>query len=751
MPLPHLLLAAAAVAPTTHLPSGSHLDLDLNGAPSALLKHSIDRVYVNELRADEIQVRARSYKAAFQPGVAVVSPFLGSDAPRTETLRFALKSVTIGGARQPIEVAPLPQRDGEDVVYQRGAVEERYRLRLTEAEQTFVFHDPVEGAIEVKVDLDSTLARHPSEDGWLFSSDDRGMHMSRAFAVDAKGSIVPLETEFRGETYSIRVPANVVAQASFPLTIDPILTTFGVDDFDIMLTEPRVAYHEQSDTFYFAYQENFSVFQSDVYGRQVTPQGSIVSDAYIWASSSGRNISHDMASGGQVSAANEEILVASVHDGGHGTAGNAVSRVFNPNTFSMSSEVQLNSTSFQGPLSELVVGGSRAGLFIVVWTLLKPSGDHDLQGRLVNAGGSLPAGSTIGFGPTNQDFTRPDVAEEAGLFDVQNTHWTVVAQRNLDSGSSVWATQLNFLGSLRHPMFQVSAEGASHPKIASTFDGDGATKYAVIYQQENGSQIDLTATVVSDGTYTAPVNLSGAILGTSSFQGGRIRDVDSNGSRVTLGWTDGTGSGTSSYLSTLAYVDGEFLGLDSVRLGDAFLSAITDVVSAKTLAEDHLYMVAYEDRRLPGNTNPRAAIYSDTGEGPGAEYCQGAPNSTGSEARTTGAGNGLAGSSLTLTTTGMPQNSFGFYIVGTEATSPIIPPLSQGRICIGGSIGRYQAQAQSSGSAGSISLVLDTNAIPLNPFRPAVAGETLFFQAWYRDANPQATSNFSNVYFVTFR
>ncbi|MEM8712869.1 MAG: hypothetical protein AAGG01_18105 [Planctomycetota bacterium] len=749
---PALVIAAlAAAVPAAHAQSRPLHEVGIAGAPSVHTRHSIDRVHITQLSADQIQVRGRSYKAEFQPGMATVAPFLGSDAPRTETLRFELTSVTYGGVVQPIDRTAAPKAEGHDVVYRRGPIDERYHLRLMEAEQTFVIQDPVNGAIEVEVALDSTLERHPAEDGWLFSTGDRGMKMSHAFAVDGRGVTVPLETEFDDGSYTIRVDESTVAKASFPLTIDPILSTFGVDDFDIMLTEPRVAHHEPSNTFYFAYQENFSVFQSDVYGRLMTPQGNIVSDGYIWSSASGRNISHDMATGGPLAGNSGLILVASIFDSGSGTAGNAVSRVFDPQTSSLTPEVQLNSTSLQGPLSELVVGGSRAGRYIVAWTLTRPSGDHDIQGRLVNADGSVPPGATIGFGPSGDDLTRPDVAEDAGTFNVVDTHWTVVAERAAGGTTSVWATQLNFLGSLRHPLFPISAAGASSPKIASAFDKDGPVELTVVYEQQNGSQVDLMATVVSDGTSTTPVNLSGEILGTSSFQGGRIRDIDSNGSRMTLGWTDGPAGSDSSYLSTIAYVDGEFLGLDSVRLGNAFLSAITDVVSARTSNEDHLYVIAYEDRQLPGNTNPRAAIYSDTGEGPGANYCQAAPNSTGGRARLTGTGTGVAGSDLTLTTSGMPLNSFGFYIVGTEATPPVVPPLSQGRICIGGTIGRYQAQAQSSGASGSISLVVDTNAIPLNPFRPAVAGETLFFQTWYRDANPHLTSNFSEVYFVTFR
>jgi hypothetical protein len=36
-------------------------------------------------------------------------------------------------------------------------------------------------------------------------------------------------------------------------------------------------------------------------------------------------------------------------------------------------------------------------------------------------------------------------------------------------------------------------------------------------------------------------------------------------------------------------------------------------------------------------------------------------------------------------------------------------------------------------------------------FAPALPGETWNFQAWYRDSNPEPTSNFTGAVGVTFR
>ena len=46
---------------------------------------------------------------------------------------------------------------------------------------------------------------------------------------------------------------------------------------------------------------------------------------------------------------------------------------------------------------------------------------------------------------------------------------------------------------------------------------------------------------------------------------------------------------------------------------------------------------------------------------------------------------------------------------------------------------------------------VDTTTIPTNPPRAIQPGETWTFQAWFRDHNPGATSNFSGARSVTFQ
>ena len=137
----------------------------------------------------------------------------------------------------------------------------------------------------------------------------------------------------------------------------------------------------------------------------------------------------------------------------------------------------------------------------------------------------------------------------------------------------------------------------------------------------------------------------------------------------------------------------------------------------------------------------------------GTKYCTPAvPNSTGFPAFLSAVGNpNAAANDVTLTVTLLPTNEFGYFLNGT-AQDFITPPGSSGNLCLGGSLGRYNALPEifNSGIAGTGSLVLDLTNTPsaLGP-QTIMSGETWNFQCWYRDS-ADVTSNFSDAVSVTF-
>jgi FG-GAP repeat/FG-GAP-like repeat len=136
----------------------------------------------------------------------------------------------------------------------------------------------------------------------------------------------------------------------------------------------------------------------------------------------------------------------------------------------------------------------------------------------------------------------------------------------------------------------------------------------------------------------------------------------------------------------------------------------------------------------------------------GTNYCGPAVNnSTGSPAVIEAFGSDTIGDGLfLLAARDLPQGQFGYFF--TSQTQGFVqgPGTSQGNLCLGGQLGRYVQQIQSSGPAGTFVVQLDLSVLP-PPINGSVGpGETWNFQSWYRDNNPGPTSNFTDAVSVTF-
>ncbi len=111
----------------------------------------------------------------------------------------------------------------------------------------------------------------------------------------------------------------------------------------------------------------------------------------------------------------------------------------------------------------------------------------------------------------------------------------------------------------------------------------------------------------------------------------------------------------------------------------------------------------------------------------------------------------IADNDVTLFAENLPTGQFGYFLIGSEIG--FVPNVmgSQGVLCLGGALGRYNGTFEifQSGAAGEGQLTLDLNALPFNPAVPAVSGESYHFQCWFRDQNPGSTSNFTDGLRIT--
>jgi len=110
---------------------------------------------------------------------------------------------------------------------------------------------------------------------------------------------------------------------------------------------------------------------------------------------------------------------------------------------------------------------------------------------------------------------------------------------------------------------------------------------------------------------------------------------------------------------------------------------------------------------------------------------------------------------MTLAAGGLPAQAFAFFIVSQTSGFVTNPAGSAGNLCLSGTIGRYVGpnQIRQANGVGNITLDLDLSAIP-SPNGPiaGTAGDTWFFQGWYRDSVAGgSTSNFTDGIEVQLR
>ena len=137
----------------------------------------------------------------------------------------------------------------------------------------------------------------------------------------------------------------------------------------------------------------------------------------------------------------------------------------------------------------------------------------------------------------------------------------------------------------------------------------------------------------------------------------------------------------------------------------------------------------------------------------GTSYCSPAPNSTGETGIQTVMGSRrVADNEVTLVASRLPLNAFGYFLTSTTQGFVANAGGSQGNLCLGGAVGRFNAGIFNTGANGHGILPIDLTAIPTPTGATAIqAGETWHFQAWHRDSfGGTTTSNFTDAVSVTF-
>ncbi|HEX5096181.1 MAG TPA: hypothetical protein VFX21_09215, partial [Acidimicrobiia bacterium] len=532
-------------------------------------------LHVDTTAGGTVWARGADWKAAFSPAGLEFVPFLGSDAERNFPLRLQLASADAGGVALPLELQHTARVAGERVEIARGALVEAYDLALDHVEQSFVFERPVPGgALRVRMRVDSELAGANDESGgFRFANARGGVRYGEAVAFDAAGRRTAVASTCEGGSLVLTVPADFVASATFPLTIDPVVSTFSATPAPISLDQSNgdCAYLGTYFGLYAAVvEEHYSQTDHDILVTARDPDNLIVTSVYVdyttdyWATPS--IASHRGASQFLVAAAKGLPTVNSRTIQGRTLTWNG------GGVLTMSNQFPIQ--SFGNGMNPHVGGDANPSPtpptgYCVTWT---GTIDGELYYNLVRTDTSLMATNGGWLDPGPEFVSNPSISKSCGIGAFASQEWLIVWQKRYSpTDEDIHGTRIGVDGAVRTLDFLIDYSGQSdtNPAVSSLTDttGAGVERFAVVYQrdfpattltpQHSDIMGQLFATTTS---VTGTVNLT-QLLNGSIFDNHYKPCIDTDGQRFALGftqWGSIFSADTEPYLATLHVVDDTF-------------------------------------------------------------------------------------------------------------------------------------------------------------------------------------------------
>ena len=554
----------------------------------------------------ELWALGHDWKASFDGRGLTFVPFFGSEAPRNFPLRIELASVTVAGSALQLALG-APELEGATVRTARGPLVEVVETGIDEIEQSFVFTTlPQRGAIEVDISLRSELEVGSTGDGLRFTNQLGNIDYKKAIAVDATGRSLPLPIVWDGDSAHITIPAEFVAEATLPLVLDPIINSnLAIAPGQVRLQrDPDVATLQSPDRSLVVWQRQWSATDQDCFAEVLNETLGYVAAAPTTIDFTSRNWVGPRAA----SSANARnfLIVAQIDDqagntwiGGRlvdelGVAGGVID-------IERGGVVGLAGNNFRPD-----VGGdpvlSNASYYGVIWEHETGPLNRDIHYKIVRQNGTLLFTNPSVLASLPEQETFPSISESTrGLI------WQIAYQRQWPSApfdQDVWFGAISWAGVITTVPSVIAGTPANELRpVASSMielSSNPGVNYAMVaYELDNAGQTDIVCRV-RDGATLVSFNLSQNEAG-GVFQSRTqaFPDIDSDGHRFVVGYTEYDGTDYDTYLSTLAFVPGSgSIRIDEGRVltggtigVDDTLTRIASYSSGGNLA-DSRYLVA---------------------------------------------------------------------------------------------------------------------------------------------------------------
>jgi hypothetical protein len=494
---------AASRRATGSLPSG-------RPAPPAIAPPKIraprppSRLDPDEILFDEpgdgaVWAASTRYKASFAPSGATYYPFLGSCAPHDYPIRFALIGASAGGRSIELDAHASALRDGRRIVYDRGGVVEQYELAPGSMEQEFAFASlPAAGDLVLEIAVETELAASETEAAIRWSNDLGRVDYGRAFLVDARGRRMPIESRMQDDSIEIRVSAELLAGAAFPIRIDPVITTFTVDNSSNDDSYPDIAYDLANDVYQVVWQRTFSSTDHDCYSQLQSASGATVAGSTVAIDFTADDWRLPHTTNNRVAA--QFLVAAEVLPSGFST------RIIEGRTRSAAgsttgSQFQISDPAITSDQFGVTVGGDPNPVgptyYCVVWDRFYNNTDQDVFARLVRTDSSLVGAGTIFVANSaGTPDIYPAVSRSDGNPPAASQEWSIVWLRNVSPNQEYHGAQIHADGTITNPstllVTFVSNVSVGPPSVSSIIDGTASPRdFLFVFALNTGGDNDI--------------------------------------------------------------------------------------------------------------------------------------------------------------------------------------------------------------------------------------------------------------------
>ncbi len=713
------------------------------------------RVYFDEPGDGSLWVRGANYKTSFDASGATYYPLFGRGQLVHHPHALSPDRVTIAGVPVGFERAPRASHVDHRVELDRGAFVEAYDFEANSLEQTFVFaRSPGVGELVLHIPIASPLESRECAEGFEFHDELGRVAYGRATAVDARGRSLSAPTTLGEDGITIRVSAEFLAAAAYPLVIDPIVSTLAIDttSYDNYLAD--VAYDATYDRWLVVYAETATASDTDVYHVVLNGNGLFLWGGYL----NSNNANWDFPTCANLNSADQFLMVSSVGAVGSNIRGRFVQAGFN----SPGGEFII-SGSESGSLVVPVVGGdpfpTGPALYCVVYERFYSPGDNDILVRMVGPDGSVSGLNALSnSGGTSDDL--PSISRSNG-----GDTWTISWERSTGyKTADVWCGRIRYDGVTLNGPTQITSGGYSkRTSVSSPITNTQRT--LLVHAYDYGPDDDIHAILLDGVTVLQSVNLT-ILEGVQVFQNQREPFVDSDGQHFLVGYAEQYSTSTFDYDTYVAdvYVTGNTIGVRQAHQNLDFSSyedRLVRIASKQSGAgPNRRFMAVWSQQISSTNWNVLGALFDTFEGGVQATVCSGDGTVGNCPCGNNGAsGRGCASSvnafgallsasgslstwndTTVLTASGLPTTAPALFFQGSTIVGATA--FGDGLFCISSGLIRIGTRAASAGIAvypgpGDASISV-RGALPLNGGRRG-------YQVWYRNSAPFCTSATFNL------